>query len=318
MDPNYGKLETLDDYIKEEEKKQEIELNRELIKAFIGRKLDRFTNGSFSIWAFLFGPIYCLYRKMWLLSLGLWGLLIASYALFGKTITSILSFIIWTILGAIFKRLYIEESAKKIERIKKRNAGKSKEELIKICKRRGGTSLLLIVIIIALTLGIPLIMVLKTISANKVIRDSINNNNMIGKLNVEVPAPFVQTSKDVLEVNYAIGKEGDPDYCTLTIERKSSKVVTGYAGDRLIKSVQSSWNDSYDDIEFFDTEKQTINGNEWYSFSYQRDNYSGNYYSIVDIIDGVNYTVHYKVYSDTNKICYLAHIQVINSLALDK
>ena len=57
-------------------------------------------------------------------------------------IFDIINFIIFIILGGSFRTIYVNIAKKEVEKIKMQNLGASPEMLVKICERKGGTSIL--------------------------------------------------------------------------------------------------------------------------------------------------------------------------------
>lgn len=97
----------------------------------------------------LFGNIYAFYRKMWLLGF-VWlisGSIIG--AIFGK-LAFIVNLVINIIISVNFKKLYLKHVNKQIDKIKLENQDKTKEQIMVICGKKGGTSMIPIVIMIVL------------------------------------------------------------------------------------------------------------------------------------------------------------------------
>ena len=112
----------------------------DLLTSYIGPNYNGITNGKFSWCTLLFGVLYTLYRKMWLLSI-VWIVINAiAGIMFGKLAT-LVGLVINIIIGTMFKELYLKKANQKINRIKANNPTATPEELAKKCKRAGGTSL---------------------------------------------------------------------------------------------------------------------------------------------------------------------------------
>ena len=128
----------------------------ELIDAYIGKNADKIKSGKFSWPSFFFGVLYVLYRKMWLL----WLIIVAISAVASLIIPlpALIEYIIsGIIIGLIFNKVYVNKVRKKVEKIVRENPGKTKEELKTICSKKGGTTIIPVVIIVGLYLAITVI-----------------------------------------------------------------------------------------------------------------------------------------------------------------
>jgi len=119
--------------------------DEQLIDAYIGKNAEQIKKGGFSIWSFLFGMFYVIYRKMWLLSTV--GIVISLVAnLFLPTFaTYIVGAFGWAVAFQ-FNKWYLENAKENVEKIKNENFGVSQQNLIEICRKKGGTSIIAVVI----------------------------------------------------------------------------------------------------------------------------------------------------------------------------
>ena len=113
----------------------------------MGKNAEKLKDGGISGYTLLFGPIYILYRKMWLLGLISAGIIILAN-IFLKSYSLIVLLVISIILSFKFKDLYLNYVKEKVNKIKRENTDKSKEELMIICSKKGGTSLLPVIALI--------------------------------------------------------------------------------------------------------------------------------------------------------------------------
>ncbi len=121
-----------------------------LVNSYMGQNSFHLSSPGFSLWAFLFGPFYLWYRKTYIL-LGIWlftafiiwlfYLLTGSYA-----VVASMEIIASIYFGMRFKTFYINQVNKKVEKIKKQNPGLSQGELEVICKRKGRTSVIPVIV----------------------------------------------------------------------------------------------------------------------------------------------------------------------------
>ena len=112
-----------------------------LLDAYIGVNVEKLKGGSFSWSAILFGIEYTLYRKMWFLSV-IWFVGLVIIAMFLPSFSTIISFIVNFVIALQFKDWYVNHAKEKIKKIKLDNPNASEEELLKICRKKGGTSIL--------------------------------------------------------------------------------------------------------------------------------------------------------------------------------
>lgn len=108
----------------------EIINNDELVKSYIGKNADKIINmKGGSIWVFLVGPWYLIYRKMYLL-----GIVWLAISMFIKLPSAIINIV----LAFLFKPLYLKQVNKKVDQIRKENSSKDFNELKSICANKGG------------------------------------------------------------------------------------------------------------------------------------------------------------------------------------
>ncbi len=133
--------------------------DNDYIKAYVGESTyNHITNANtkLSLGALFFGPIYLLYRKIWLpwivstiiyLTILLWT---------GNAV--IADIIINLILAKIANRLLFDKATKEVEKIKLKNPDKDSRELLELCRQKGKpvsiASIILIIIIIWIAISI--------------------------------------------------------------------------------------------------------------------------------------------------------------------
>jgi len=123
---------------------QNIDPDEELLKSYIGEKYSSFVNNKFNVPMFFLGVFYLIYRKTWLY------VFIALFinALFefipGLDGISLLTSVAYAFL---FNKLYIKHAKKKVQKIKESNPSMNFEQLKSECERKGGTNIVLAIII---------------------------------------------------------------------------------------------------------------------------------------------------------------------------
>lgn len=140
------------------------DFDESLLKSYIGNNADKILNlhrkPTFqrnSMPVLYFGILYYFYRKQWLLGLIfligelLLILIIPEYSVY------VIKFVD-AIMLMYFIPYYIKNARTKINKIKEENPNKSKEELMEICKKKGGTTILpiigciIVIVLILLTI----------------------------------------------------------------------------------------------------------------------------------------------------------------------
>lgn len=118
-----------------------------LIDSYISKNVDKFKDDNVSFHVFLFGVPYLFYRKMWLL--GFIILIIENiinitpYAI----VYPYFHFLMQVVISIEFKKIYLKHVKKQVNKIKEKNLDKSMEELTNICKEKGGTSIISVVVL---------------------------------------------------------------------------------------------------------------------------------------------------------------------------
>lgn len=128
----------------------------QLIDAYIGKNANKFRQNKFSIWMFLFGMYYVVYRKMWLTGIG-WFLINFIITLFLGPISSFLSFIVNIILCFNFNKMYLNHAQDEVSKIINSNPSLSSNALMINCSNKGGTSIAAVIILAIIYLGLDVL-----------------------------------------------------------------------------------------------------------------------------------------------------------------
>ena len=114
----------------------------ELLNAYAGKNAEKVYNRSWNWSAFFFGPVYYLYRKLWLEGAILFVINTIFNLLFKDVINSaislFISLVITVFVSILFCKFYTNKANKKIDTILSYNL--SKEQTILECQRAGGTA----------------------------------------------------------------------------------------------------------------------------------------------------------------------------------
>ena len=127
------------------------------IDAYIKKNADKIKTKGFSIWAFLFGGIYIWYRKMYkllLIYIGLVFVVTSLLALLGLPMLAFIPPLAFSIFAGIkFKELYLKDVVAKVATIKSDNSEELPENIMLICSRKGGTTIVPIIVFILLSVA---------------------------------------------------------------------------------------------------------------------------------------------------------------------
>lgn len=168
----------------------------ELVEIYIGPMYYNFRKGGFSIWAFLLGPIYFLYRKLYavagilyVMSLGISSFftyttqgrfnnlnvqniksLVTIKGLKTYIIIYLLVFLIFRmLLGLTFKKFYFNEIVERIGKIKQDNPDLGFNQLAQLVKQKGGTNIILPLLFIIIPIILIVIVIICAIMAARLI-----------------------------------------------------------------------------------------------------------------------------------------------------
>jgi len=113
-----------------------------LLTAYIGDNAHKIMDGGFNWAAFFLGPIYLVYRKLYMHALIFWGLfavifLLAFYLLAGLVFTILIVFVL---IGIKANDLYLNKAKKDVERIKVIYQHLPPDHLAIILRSEGGTN----------------------------------------------------------------------------------------------------------------------------------------------------------------------------------
>ncbi len=130
-------------------------LDEKLLNIYIGNNYEKIIKEKFSIPALFLQYFYVFYRKVYIPGI-IYTILI--------TITPSSLVYIWIIvgifLGIFFNKLYISYAKNRINKIKEENKNLSENELLNLCKQKGGTSILSAILIpLAIVYIIRIIMI---------------------------------------------------------------------------------------------------------------------------------------------------------------
>lgn len=113
--------------------------DKDYIKAYMGNNYEEIIKSKLSIPALFLGPVYLLYRKQIFKASILLVLLLLTSLYLSNEVSYYLFIIMNVVIAINFNKNYYESTVKKIESIKTLNQDKTSNEIINICKEKGGT-----------------------------------------------------------------------------------------------------------------------------------------------------------------------------------
>lgn len=122
----------------------------DLLSEYIQKNYNKFMKRKFNLSAFFFGSSYMLFRKMYIEGIILSIVLTSAYYLLmilNPFIPLVLNLLISIIFCFIFNKIYVNNVRKKIDKMKSKNKTISANELKKLCKKKGGTNLIVAIIL---------------------------------------------------------------------------------------------------------------------------------------------------------------------------
>ena len=126
----------------------------DLLEEFVGKNYEKISKRKYNLAALFLTGTYLMYRKMYLIGI-LYTLGIIVLQLILSVINPILSIVVFLggslALCFMFNKFYLNNAKKTIEKIKNKNTNKSIQDLKSICSKKGGTNLIMTIILSIIT-----------------------------------------------------------------------------------------------------------------------------------------------------------------------
>lgn len=110
------------------------------VKAYVGKNFETIKRINFSIPALIFGPLYLFYRKVWGYAIATIIVNLAATFLLSSKLSCFINIIINVFFAFKFKNIYMTQAEEKVESIKQQNLDKTTNELLNLCKKKGGVA----------------------------------------------------------------------------------------------------------------------------------------------------------------------------------
>ena len=287
----------------------------ELVDAFIGQNADKLKNGSFSANTFFFGFFYVLYRKMWLLG-AVWFAISIITNLFLSSFSLVIMMVLDIVASIEFKKIYVKHANEEVEKIKQENPNATKEQLLTICRNKGGTTVLPVillsvfytfVIILSFLAAFSLIGSTKDAQKNADNLDKASSSEVIGDLKFSVPSLLVKSKYQSNSYkSYKTSVDSDT-YCNFNIMTSNAEYYENDAKRYLEKNIFYSASDTYSGIS-----QKNINNINWFYADVMTSYNAKFYYST--IYNKTIYEFEFSITNDKNELCSKAYDEILNSM----
>lgn len=269
--------------------KKEINDEEKYVEAYVGKNYNNFKTGTFNVGAFFLGPIYLLYRKMYL------------YAFVFVIISIILSFCIPIVanivLAFVINGLYLEMAREYVRNVKYTNKDISEEELLNRCRKRGGTTLGAPIIFSLVIVAFFTLLIIGLFFLFAEMYDDISETTRDIELKYDIPSGFEES----YEGSYSA--YGDNHHCYITI---NEDVNYNFSSEDEYYKNKANGNDLL---------KKSINGNTWYYFV-TNNSLNNPTYTYMMVKGNKEFEIRYDVYKDDDKYCANNLDSFINSLKI--
>lgn len=271
----------------------------ELIKEYVGKNYEKIKNSKFSWPTFFLGPLYFLYRKLYIYAI-IWTLIILIFGILSPALT----FFIQIGLSIAFPKLYLDKAKRKVIEIQKFNKNLSKEDIIKLCRKTGKVNIILPALIITSIVG--MISLIITVVIEEIKQEEIITNQTqtkIDSLEYKIPEGFKAENYNTDNYKSYTYKK-DYNYC-----RISFSTINKYVYEN---------NEQYLKVGLTEKEKaiptdiKTINGKNWLHLNIVDNYFKEDYYVLEDN------SKYYKLNTydnNTTDVCKQQFSELLNSIS---
>lgn len=136
------------------------DVDDELVSAYIGQSVSDFKNARFSIFAFIFLNFYLFYRKMWLVGIICYLMTWLFNMFMPRMLSIVFVLVFYFVIAYRFKDMYLQHAKSKIQKIINENPNMTRNEIISLCRKKGGKSVIALVIFIILQLFVTIMIII--------------------------------------------------------------------------------------------------------------------------------------------------------------
>lgn len=291
------------------------------VKAYIGQNYQSIKKMKFSFPALIFGPWYLLYRKVWGYAIAIIIISIAAQFLLTSDLKDFVNIIMNIFVACKFQSIYMKQAEDKVEQIKQQNLDKTTNELLDICRKKGGTSTKAPAIIIISALILIPIIAMYVYTNDTVDVENENNNEIVEEVEEEnneftytIPQGFIKAygsgfyNRFEYQVNNSIK-------CNLTVDKTT--LIRNYPDEKtyLEKKMNIVANTTNQPIPVMSL---NLNGKNWKYMNIETPQRSETMYAYkTDKEIYVIKTYDYKINNQTNTICKTKYNEFLNSVKIN-
>lgn len=239
--------------------------NDTLIRAYVGENYEKIKKEQFSLATFFLGSLYFFYRKLYLFGIIYIMLSILFFPIF---------FVVHVFISIGFKYIYFNTVKKRVEKIKLENKNMDKDTILNICKKKGGTNILIVIVFIILMIivfSVANVLVTKNISVDnnyEVVTET--SNYSLEKLSYTIPEGFEYYDYEFLK-RYSLFT--DNNFCTIRFSTTSYIDSYPTEEDYMKENVYTEEEDIV-----FPTDTVTIGNRDWKHMKVQSTYNLNNFY----------------------------------------
>ena len=291
------------------------------VKAYIGQNYQSIKRMKFSFPALIFGPWYLLYRKVWGYAIAIIIISIAAQFLLTSDLKDFVNIIMNIFVACKFQSIYMKQAEDKVEQIKQQNLDKTTNELLDICRKKGGTSTKAPAIIIISALILIPIIAMYVYTNDTIDVENENNNEVVEEVEEEnneftytIPQGFIKAygsgfyNRFEYQVNNSIK-------CNLTVDKTT--LIRNYPDEKtyLEKKMNIVANTTNQPIPVMSL---NLNGKNWKYMNIETPQRSETMYAYkTDKEIYVIKTYDYKINNQTNTICKTKYNEFLNSVKIN-
>jgi hypothetical protein len=231
--------------------------------------------------------------------------------MFLSSLSGIISVAANVVISTQFKKWYLKHVEEEVDKIKRENPTTSHEQLMTICAKKGGTTIVPIIILGILYIGLLVLLILIVIGGIALFSYGTGNDfdeyltrGKIENLRATVPNTLEEDDDNTSTYkSYSITDEND--YCILnmsTVNSSNYDSVSSFLEEKV---------GYYSSDIISDRGDKNINGYKW-TFISTENSYIKTYYYATKYEDKI-YNVEFNVTNDSG-ICSSVHTTIIDSL----
>lgn len=276
----------------------------DFIKAYVGKKYDKIKTQKFSFPFFFLGAVYFFYRKLYVLGF-IWMIVSLIFGIINPAFLLILQII----LACYFSKIYLNIVENRVKEIRSQNKKDSQDEIIRRCKQKGGTNIILpflLIIIILGSIGLVIDIGINKITEQEPKEITKKTTFKLGNLSYTIPKGYTLYYEND---GYQAFNKYDPTYCAITIQGRKYSSLYNSEKEYIQSNLYTKESDIVSPITTL-----TINNETWTQISVQTEYNIQNTYVLKK--SKTIYEIETK--DDTSQSCQEEFKQILNSITYQK